>query len=118
MKKTLLAIICGILFNTTLYSQFTESNNGIEHGYIFSFALDPVTNYLYAGSYGRGIYVSTDNGNNWSAINNGLSGNELLITSIAIDGNNIYAGTEGAGLFLSNNGGALILDYRNWKSAQ
>lgn len=44
---------------------------------------------IYAGTYGGGIFRSTDNGNSWSEANGGL--NSLFVTSISISGSKIYA---------------------------
>lgn len=55
---------------------------------------------LYAGTYGKGIYQSTDSGLSWSAKNSGLSDQDVL--SLAIDPTTnatLYAGTEGGGVF-------------------
>ena len=60
----------------------------------------------YVGTYGKGIYVTTDGGFSWSEINNGLTLKD--IETITIDPKNsdvIYAGTYGAGIFKSTNGG-------------
>jgi ligand-binding sensor domain-containing protein len=54
-------------------------------------------NTLYAGTNG-GVFKSTDDGNNWSAVNTGLS--NTSIRALAVDGNNtLYAGTDGGGVF-------------------
>jgi photosystem II stability/assembly factor-like uncharacterized protein len=58
---------------------------------------------IFAGLYGDGVFVTSDNGNNWTEINNGLS--DLLIQSIAVAGNNLYAGTRSSGAFISSDDG-------------
>ncbi len=59
---------------------------------------------LFAGTEGAGIFRSTDNGNNWTAINTGLydepTGRSLEVTAIAEKGNKIYVGTREA-LYIS-----------------
>ncbi len=68
---------------------------------------DPVnTNIVYAGTWGAGVYKSTDNGNSWLPARGGLW--NLQINSMAIDPLNptiVYAGTYGSGVFKSDNGG-------------
>jgi photosystem II stability/assembly factor-like uncharacterized protein len=67
------------------------------------------TNIVYAGSWGAGVYVSYDHGNNWYVYNTGM-GNQY-IDSLAVDPTQkgvVYAGTQGNGIFKSTNGG------RNW----
>lgn len=53
---------------------------------------------LYAGTWGYGVFVSTDNGNNWTELNNGL-GAFLAIQSLTIgtDGT-VFVGTAGNGV--------------------
>jgi hypothetical protein len=64
-------------------------------------ALVVSNNIIYAGTY-NGIYVSTNQGTNWSLANNGLT--NQTIWSLTKSGNNVYAGTNN-GIFLSINNG-------------
>ena len=48
------------------------------------------------------VFLSTNNGSNWTQINNGLNFN---VTAVTISGTNFYAGTEDGGVFLSTNNG-------------
>ena len=51
-----------------------------------------VNGYLFAGSYGDGVFRSSDNGDNWIQVNNGLTA--LFVLSFATDtSGNIFAGT-------------------------
>ena len=57
---------------------------------------------LFAGTYEKGIYLSTNNGDSWSEINNGLTAKR--VPALAFDSNGyIYAGTIGGGVFRSIN---------------
>ena len=105
MKKELLTIVCYLSLTCGLHAQFQEINNGINHGYIMALSVDPETNNLYAGTYGGGVYRSTDNGTNWTAANNGLSGKSLFMSAITVYSNHIFACTESAGIFLSTDNG-------------
>jgi photosystem II stability/assembly factor-like uncharacterized protein len=58
---------------------------------------------LFAGTYGGGIFLSTDNGASWKDVNNGLA--KGYIEFIAVKGTYIFAGTNGGGMFLSKNNG-------------
>ena len=58
---------------------------------------------LFAGSAGGGVFLSTNNGTNWSAVNSGLT--QLSVNSLATLGTYIYAGTSGGGIFISTNNG-------------
>lgn len=60
---------------------------------------------IYAGTWGLGIFKSTDNGATWTAINNGLN-YSTTITSLTIQGSTLFCGTVGGGVFKSINGGA------------
>jgi photosystem II stability/assembly factor-like uncharacterized protein len=64
---------------------------------------------IFAGSEFTGIYVSTDNGNTWTAKNNGLTVREKQIFSILIKDSDIYIGTS-TGVAHSNDNGD------NWTS--
>jgi photosystem II stability/assembly factor-like uncharacterized protein len=56
-------------------------------GSILSLAVDGTK--VYAGTYGGGIFRSTDNGNTWTEANNGIT--SLFTVSISISGSQIYA---------------------------
>ncbi len=58
---------------------------------------------MFAGTSGTGLYLSTDNGSNWTAVNAGLT--NLYVHSLAISGSNTFAGTHG-GVFLSTDNGS------------
>ena len=60
---------------------------------------------IFAGTYGGGVFLSTDNGASWTAVNNGLTNPD--INTLAINGTNIFAGTN-EGVFLSTNNGAKL----------
>jgi ligand-binding sensor domain-containing protein len=68
---------------------------------------------LFAATWGGGVFLSTDNGSNWSAINNGLPDNQitLSITSLTVSGANLFIGTSDGGMYVSTNNGA------SWTSA-
>jgi hypothetical protein len=51
---------------------------------------------VIAGTYGGGIYATSDRGEHWAAINDGLSSRE--IRTLTVHGGNIYAGTWGMGV--------------------
>jgi len=58
---------------------------------------------LFAGIYGSGVFLSTDNGTNWAAVNTGLT--NLNVNALIMNGGNLFAGTDGGGVFLSTNNG-------------
>lgn len=66
-----------------------------------------VTNHhgdIFAGTDIGGVYRSSNDGANWTAVNNGLP--SLYIRALAIDSSgNIFVGTQGAGVLRSSNSG-------------
>jgi hypothetical protein len=78
-----------------------EKNTGLSNTNIT--ALASINGYLIAGtSQGSvgGVYISSDNGNNWT-----LSMNDPWITSILTIGSNIFVGSFGNGVWRSTNYG-------------
>jgi photosystem II stability/assembly factor-like uncharacterized protein len=77
------------------------TSNGPEGGCIQALAIDPATlSTLYAGTFGGGVFKSTDGGGAWSAANTGLTVNNVL--ALAIDPatpTTLYAGTRDGGVF-------------------
>jgi hypothetical protein len=62
-----------------------------------------IGNALFAGTFGKGVFLSTNNAALWSSANIGLT--DVNIYSLASSSGNIYAGTDTLGLFLSTNNG-------------
>jgi|GEM_PF-1305073 len=61
-------------------------------------------NDIYAGTWGCGIYKSSNKGADWTEANDGLDW-ALTIQSLTVHNGTIYAGTVGGGLFKSNGSG-------------
>jgi hypothetical protein len=57
---------------------------------------------LFAGTYGAGVFLSTNNGTSWTAVNTGLT--NTYVGSLAVSGTNLFAGTYG-NVFLSTDNG-------------
>ncbi len=76
-------------------------SNGPEGHTVFALAIDPATpSTLYAGTFGGGVFKSTDSGGSWSAVNTGLT--NTSVRALAIDPatpSTLYAGTLGGGVF-------------------
>jgi hypothetical protein len=66
---------------------------------------------LFAGTYGKGVLLSADNGNTWTEVNNGLP--SLNVISLAAIGTNLFAGTRDAGVFKSSNNGNSWISVNN-----
>ena len=76
-------------------------------GSIVALAIDPSNaQIVYAGSWGSGVFKSTDGGQNWQSTSFGLT--NLYINSLAIDPTHpsiLYAGTYHNQVFKSQDGG-------------
>jgi photosystem II stability/assembly factor-like uncharacterized protein len=58
----------------------------------------------YQGNFGGGVLLSTDDGQNWTAINNGLSWTDLDVNALQSIGSDLYAMTVGGIFRLADNG--------------
>jgi len=62
--------------------------------------------WLYAGTYGGGVYLSTDGGAHWEKRSQGLTDLQVhAIVVLSSDPRVVLAGTLNKGLFHSTNGG-------------
>ncbi len=102
MKK-LYTIIALMFVITISKAQWTAVNTGLTDLNTRTIAISGT--YIFSGTEGGGVFLSTNNGSNWSAVNSGLT--NLNITTIATSGSNIFVGTYGGGVFLSTNNGGL-----------
>ncbi|MDD5673539.1 MAG: T9SS type A sorting domain-containing protein [Chitinivibrionales bacterium] len=58
---------------------------------------------IFAGTETGGVFLTSNNGANWTQINSGLT--DDTVASLAVNGNNVFAGTSGGSVFLSANSG-------------
>ena len=88
----------------------TAENTGLLNLNVEDIKIDSAKIAFYAGTFGGGVFKSTDFDNpSWVASNNGLTNPNIL--ELAIDpGDNtrIYAGTDGGGVFRSENSGSRL----------
>ena len=106
----------GIFLSTNKGDSWERKSNGLPY-FVINGGFDTVFKYsintilldginIFTGTY-NGVYLSTNNGDNWIARNNGLPKFDSLkrdILSLASNGNNIYAGTRFGVYFSSDNG--------------
>ena len=108
MKKNIFFTVVVILLISLLtlvitencMSQWIQCSSGLEAGTVHALAVSG--NNIFAGTQGLGIYLSTNNGQNWThtALNN------KNISSLAVSGNYIFAGIwNSSGVYLSTNNG-------------
>jgi hypothetical protein len=74
-----------------------------------SFSIVIQDNQIFSGTF-EGVYVSSNNGDTWSATNIGLPEYSWVLT-LAVNNNVMYAGTWDSGIYKSTNNGG------NWSEA-
>ena len=106
MKNLIFIITFNLLLLTYnfCFAQW-QHTNGPANKFVFCLAVNGSN--IYACTDG-GVYLSTNNGADWTAMNSGM--NIQVINSIAISGQNIFAGSGGNGMYLSTNNGT------NWSA--
>lgn len=96
------ATSAGLYRSTDQAATWAPINNGLGDSLVISLAFG-ASGEIFAGGGLKGVFRSTDNGNNWSQT--GLPIGSIL--ALAIDGDGrVFAGTLGAGLYYSTNHGA------------
>ena len=90
---------------TSINNGLTDINKGVsDNKYPPNYNVNTIAvqgNIIYAGTGGSGMYLSNNNGSNWTAINDGLPSNAGVLT-IAIHENTIYVGTS-HGVYVTHN---------------
>ncbi len=103
MKKIVLifaVIVFASISTYDLYSYWEKINNGLtntrdgKNTYIFITDLLVYNNSIYATTSNDGIFISTDNGENWVKKNNGIQGENIPYTLLAYNNNYIFASVK------------------------
>jgi hypothetical protein len=102
MKKSTVLLAILIFVGITANAQWELS--GLSNDTINAFCINGTN--VFTGTESRGIFLSTDNGTNWSPRNVGLSDGDLLVMALSSDGTYIYAGTASSGYLKSPNNGS------------
>jgi photosystem II stability/assembly factor-like uncharacterized protein len=105
MKRTIVVLLSFIII-LQAQAQWIEKNNGLYGGNVT--VLAAIGDGLFAGTFGGGVFRSTNNGISWTSSNTGLT--NLNIQSFAVVGVNVFVGTVG-GIFRSTDNGA------NWSAS-
>lgn len=108
MKRFLLLFSLILFFlPNKAYTQWV-SCNGPAAGQVNCMVLSGSNIFAGMGNY-NGVYLSTDNGANWTPVNNGLgivrNSVNQNITSLALIGSNLFAGTSSKGVYMSTDNG-------------
>ncbi|MFH0988818.1 MAG: T9SS type A sorting domain-containing protein [bacterium] len=98
LRPLFLLLIVTIFPLNLLHSQWIQT--GLTNKSVQAFAVSGTN--LFSGTWGDGIFLSTNNGTNWTQINTGLT--NAYVNTLAVSGTNLFAGTSG-GVFLSTNNG-------------
>ncbi|MGH7600078.1 MAG: regulator, partial [bacterium] len=81
MKRLLSFFAIVVLLGAqSLQAQWIQTN-GPYGGYILCFAVNGSN--LFAGTFGGGVFLSTNNGTNWTAVNTGLT--NTVVRSLAVN---------------------------------
>jgi photosystem II stability/assembly factor-like uncharacterized protein len=80
---------------------WVQVNTGLLN--LFTWCLAYSNSFLYVGTENN-IYISSDNGANWTAISSWIYPQNIC-HSLFVDGNNLYVGTD-AGIYVTSNNGA------------
>ncbi len=102
MKKHTFIFIFLISILGTLNAQWIKTS-GPNFNFYPILSLATSGNNIYAGIWGKGVYLSTNNGDSWISNNKGLT-DSVHVKVIAVKGNKIFAGTY-AGVFFSSDSG-------------
>lgn len=104
---TALASLGGFLFAGTSQGSvggiYISSDNGINwtlslnDSWITSFLT--VGSNIFAGSFGNGVWRSTNYGSSWSQINDGLGSGAYYVLSLGADNQYLFAGTNGSSIW-------------------
>lgn len=96
-------LMCSVLILCvdTAYGQWTQTG-GPNEGNVTVLAVSGTN--LYAGTFGGGVFLTTNNGDTWDAVNNGLT--DPFINCLAVKGTTLFAGTAGGGVFRTTDNGA------------
>jgi len=107
VRSILVLFFLSLMHAGVAHAQWVQTN-GPYGGMIISFAVSGTN--LFAGTWGGGVFLSTNNGTNWTSVNDGLTNTN--VSAIAVSGTNLFAGT-GGGVFLSTNNGTSWTEVNN-----
>jgi photosystem II stability/assembly factor-like uncharacterized protein len=104
-----LVILAGLIFPAfpMVAGDNVWTTNGPTGERIQALAIDPAQPAtLYAGTYGNGVFKSTDSGGTWAAVNAGLTNLSVFVLAVnPLSSATLYAGTHGGGVFRSTDSG-------------
>src|ERR1700679_3946017 len=92
-SNALLALFFSLAFGTAsdVSAQWVQTSGPYGEGIT---ALIASGSNLFAGTYGNGVFLSTDNSASWNAVNGGLSGRALTVNALVEFDSDLFAGTD------------------------
>ena len=102
MRTQIIALALAAALQCEIASAQWVQTNGPHGGNVSCLAVSGSD--LFAGTYGGGVFLSTNRGGNWTQVHTGLTNTDIY--ALAVSGTNLFAGTWGGGVFLSTNSGA------------
>lgn len=90
MKHLSFLLAVTVLISNSLTAQWVQTN-GPYWSVIRCFAT--IDTNLFAGTFGGGVFLSTNNGTRWIAANNGLTNTD--VRAFGMIGTHLFAGTSG-----------------------
>jgi hypothetical protein len=94
----LFAVFCLFTMTNPLNAQWAQTSL-TAGGAARSFAVSGTN--LFAALFGGGVFLSTNNGTNWTPVGVGYA----YVWALAVSDTNLFVGTHGAGVFRSTNNG-------------
>ena len=105
MKKLLLIVLIAVLYQYSYSNETVVKVKAPDFNSVNVLKAD-VGDLVYAGTWGDGVYVSSNEGLTFETKNTGLG--NLYINDLVFDSqNNTYIGTQGDGVYKSTNNGNL-----------
>ena len=101
-KKLLLTIMFSALLGLNINAQWQPIGPG--GGIIRAFAAGGSN--IFAGTFGGGVFLTSNNGTLWTPVNNGLTNTNVQALATTSGGTTVFAGTYAGGVFLSTNSGS------------
>ncbi len=94
MKKVIFCTCMIFILSSLCFTQgYWESLDGPRGGSVSSIVTDTISGIMYAGLSSKGLYRSTDNGDNWQSTNSIFD--RIRVNALAIDtSGNMFAGTD------------------------
>jgi hypothetical protein len=91
----------GVYFSNDDGASWIQRNGAFPSMQVFSLVVSGTDIYAgTGGSFGAGVYKSSDNGLNWTNVTPSTMNTFNAVRSLAVNGTNIFAGTDG-GIFMS-----------------